>query len=196
MLSSDQDPKIVVLTAPSGSGKTTIAHALMLVIPSLRFSVSATTRSPRPGEKDGIHYHFLSEEQFERARLAEKMVEYEEVYPGLLYGTLKSEIDRSSTAEPVLLDIDVVGASNVKKIYGDHAIAIFVSPPSVDVLERRLRGRRTESEEAFRARLDRTKMELTYEDRFDVKIVNDVLEDAVAQVVQVVKEFLGHVPSS
>jgi guanylate kinase len=190
-LNSDSDPRIIVLTAPSGSGKTTIAHALMLALPELRFSVSATTRPPRPGEKEGVHYHFLSETEFEEARRDGRLIEYEEVYPGCWYGTLASEVERSSAADPVLLDIDVIGATNVKRIFGDHALVLFISPPSISILESRLRARRTESEEAFRVRLERTKMELTYEDRFDVKIVNDVLEDAVREGIRVVCQFLG-----
>jgi guanylate kinase len=161
-----------------------------MALPRMRFSVSATTREPRPGEKDGVHYHFMTHEEFDRARSEERLLEYEEVYPGCWYGTLQSEVERSSAEHPVLLDIDVIGAENVKRVFGEHALVIFISPPSVEILAARLRGRRTESEEAFQARLERTKMELTYEDRFDVKIVNDVLEDAVAEAVSVVTQFL------
>ena len=157
----------------------------------MRFSVSATTRAPRPGEKDGFHYHFLTGSEFQAARQDGRLIESEEVYPGCWYGTLRSEVETSSSDRPVLLDIDVIGASNVKRIFGAHALVIFISPPSLDVLAERLRARRTETGDAFRIRVERTKLELTYEDRFDVKIINDVLEDAVSQAAAAVSGFLN-----
>jgi len=190
-LSDASAPRIIVLTAPSGSGKTTIAHALLDAIKGLRFSVSATTRVPRSHEKDGVHYHFLSAEQFEQERRAGRLVEYEEVYPGRFYGTLMSEVERSSIDEPVLLDIDVRGASNAKRIYGDLGCAIFIRPPSLLVLAERLEKRQTESKETLQDRLDRAQMELTFEDRFDHKVVNDSLEKAIEETLQVVTVFLG-----
>lgn len=189
-MSSTSDPRIIVLTAPSGSGKTTIAHALLNAIPGLHFSVSATTRTPRSHEKDGVHYHFLSAQQFEQERRAGRLVEYEEVYPDRHYGTLMSEIERSTVDEAVLLDIDVRGASNVKRIYGDLACAIFISPPSLALLAERLKNRQTESEEAVQDRLERAEMELAFADRFDHNIVNDILDDAIEEAIQIVTDFL------
>ncbi|GMQ83093.1 MAG: guanylate kinase [Rhodothermia bacterium] len=157
----------------------------------MRFSISATTRERRKNEEEDVHYHFLSQEQFDQEQLAGRLVEYEEVYPGCSYGTLMSEIELSSKEEPVLLDVDVKGAANVKRIYKDLALVIFIRPPSIHVLEERLRNRKTESEEAFRVRLERAEMELTFEDRFDHKIVNDVLDDAVEEAIQLVANFLG-----
>lgn len=188
------EPCIVVLTAPSGSGKTTIASRLLQAIDGMRFSISATTREPRQHEEDGIHYHFLSQDQFDREKEAGRLVEYEEVYPGCSYGTLMSEVERSSAECPVLLDIDVKGAANVKRLYGNLALVIFVCPPSIEVLEERLRNRKTESDDAFRVRLERAEMELTFQDRFDHKIVNDVLDVAVEQTVEIVSNFLSRAP--
>ena len=189
-MNNESDPCIVVLTAPSGSGKTTIASRLLQLIDGIRFSISATTREPRPNEEDGVHYHFLSQDQFEQERDAGRLVEYEEVYPGCSYGTLMSEVERSSTAAPILLDIDVKGASNVKRLYGELALVIFVCPPSIAVLKERLRNRKTESDDAFQIRLDRVEMELTFQDRFDYKVVNDVLDDAVSETAAHVANFL------
>lgn len=168
-----------------------MASRLLQAFDGMRFSISATTRKPRQNEVDGVHYHFLSQEQFDREQLAGRLVEYEEVYPGCNYGTFVSEVERSSKNEPVLLDIDVKGAANVKRIYDNLALVIFVRAPSIQVLEERLRNRKTESEEVFQVRLERAKMELTFEDRFDHKIVNDVLDDAVEETIQLVANFLG-----
>lgn len=181
---------IIVLTAPSGSGKTTIAHRLMEAVPSLRFSVSATTRAPRPGEVHGKDYYFLSEAEFRDGIRDGAFVEYEEVYPGRLYGTLRSEIEQKAAESPVLLDIDVRGALSVERIFGDAALTIFIRPPSFEVLTERLMARRTETDDGLAQRLDRAKIELTFEKTFDVAVVNDELEDAVRQTVQVVTSFI------
>lgn len=192
-MSSSSEPCIVVLTAPSGSGKTTIASRLLQAFDGMRFSISATSREPRQNEVDGVHYHFLSQEQFDQEQLAGRFLEYEEVYPGCSYGTLMSEVELSSKKEPILLDIDVKGAANVKRIYDNLALVIFVRAPSIQVLEERLRNRKTESEEEFQVRLERAERELTFEDRFDHKIVNDVLDDAVEEVIKLVMNFLGRI---
>lgn len=189
-MSNSIDPRIIVLTAPSGSGKTSVARRLLETLPRLRFSVSATTRPARPEEKEGVHYHFMSAEAFEEARAAGQFLEYEEVYPGCLYGTLVSEVEQSSLEHPVVLDIDVKGAVNVKRLFGDRAFVIFIRPPSITELEKRLRRRKTESDEALRQRLFRAKMELSFEDRFDATVVNDVLETAVDETVRFVNGFL------
>jgi guanylate kinase len=186
--------KLIVLTAPSGAGKTTLARRVMAAVPGLRFSTSATTRPPRPGERDGVDYFFLSDDAF-RAAIAEgAFVEYEEVYPGRFYGTLGRELERLA-ADPataaVLLDVDVKGALNVKRLYGGHALALYIQPPSLEVLAERLRARGSETEDALAARLARARLELQYADRYDAVVVNDDLETAVAETVARVRAFLA-----
>lgn len=185
------NPRVIVLTAPSGAGKTSIARRALEELPSLRFSVSATTRARRYGEENGVDYFFLSEEDFHNLVDEEKLVEYEEVYPGRFYGTLKSELDATSPGSPVLLDIDVRGALRVKEAYGDDALVIFVAPPSIDELERRLRSRGTEDEQTLAVRMSRSTKEMAYSDRFDGVIVNDDLERAVSETMERIHAFLG-----
>ncbi|CAM3215902.1 guanylate kinase [Rhodothermus bifroesti] len=185
------EPRLVVLTAPSGAGKTSIARRVLQAFPNMRFSVSATTRPPRPGERNGVDYYFLSEEAFRELIRDGQFVEYEEVYPGRLYGTLRSEIDAASRAHPVLLDIDVKGALRIKERFGEEALAIFIKPPSLEVLADRLRTRGTENAAALAERLERARMELTYEDRFDAVVVNDDLERATAETLNLVRSFLS-----
>ena len=188
-------PRIIVLTAPSGAGKTSIAKALLKRIDGLRFSVSATTRAARGNEQDGIDYHFLTRVAFEDAVAQKAFAEYEEVYPGKWYGTPYAEIDRATPEEPILLDIDVHGALRVKEKYGSDVQAIFVVPPSLAVLTERLRARGTETEEALAIRLDRVRYELSYADRFDVRVVNDDLKRASDEVTRLTNQFLGRVVS-
>lgn len=182
---------IIALTAPSGAGKTTIAHRLLAAVPGLRFSVSATTRPARPHERHGVDYYFVGPERFRELAAAGALLEYEEVYPGRFYGTLVSEVERALQTGSVLLDVDVKGALHVKKLYGDRALTIFIAPPSLDVLEARLRARNTETETTLAARLDRARDELTYAPRFDHTVVNDGLEDAVAETLRLVRSFLS-----
>lgn len=184
-------PCIIVLTAASGSGKTTLARRLMERIPSIRFSVSATTRPPRAYETDGVHYHFMTADEFEDARGAGRLLESEEVYPGRWYGTLKSEVEDSSEHAPVLLDIDVVGAEHVKQLYGDHVLTIFIRPPSLEVLRGRLAARNTETDESLTERVERARMEIDRADRFDAAVLNDNLDEAADEVVRLVREFLS-----
>ena len=174
--------KIIILSAPSGCGKSTIIKALMERGDlNLRFSVSATNRPPRVGEINGIHYHFLSD-----------FVEHEEVYPGRFYGTLRSEIDSIlASGFNCILDIDVEGALNVKKIYGDRAIAIFIAPPSLEELANRLRLRATDSESDISKRLSKAEIEMGYEPRFDSTVVNDDLASAIDTVHDTISEFLS-----
>ena len=183
----------LVLTAPSGAGKTTIARRLMAEVPGLRFSVSATTRDPRPAERDGIDYVFLSEADF-RARLAEgDFLEHEEVYPGRFYGTLRQAVEETATEDDVravVLDVDVKGALNVKRLYGDAALTLFIAPPSLAALADRLNGRGTETEAQVATRLERAKMEIATAPEFDVVVVNDDLETAVEETIGIVRGFL------
>lgn len=184
-------PRIIVLTAPSGSGKTTIARRLVEAIPQLRFSVSATTRAPRRHERDGVDYYFVTQQHFQELQQNGELVEQEEVYPGLYYGTLHSEIDRATPDQPVLLDIDVRGAESVKQQYGRDALILFIRPPSVSTLEERLRRRGTESDASLQARLARAREEMKHEAGFDHVVINDRLEDAVAETIDIVHRFLA-----
>lgn len=190
-MNDDRRLRIVALTAPSGAGKTTIARRVLETFPTMRFSVSATTRPPRPHERDGIDYHFVSREQFCRMIENGELVEYEEVYPGRFYGTLRSEIESKAADHPILLDVDVRGATNVDRLYGDQSLTIFIKPPSLETLEQRLRERKTESEESLRIRLERAQAELQHADRFDVIVMNDSLEDAVSETLAHIRSFLA-----
>ena len=183
--------KIIVLTAPSGAGKTTIAHRLLEAVPAARFSVSATTRAPREDEQDGVDYFFLSDDAF-RARIAEDaFLEYQEVYAGTFYGTLRAEIERVAEDGAALLDIDVKGALNVKRLYGDRCLTVFVQPPSLAVLAARLQRRESETETSLAARLERARMEIGYASEFDAVVVNDDLDEAVRETVALVRAFLA-----
>ena len=191
MLNDMDQPCIIILAAPSGSGKTTIAARLLEERPSISFSVSATTRAPRAHEKYGVHYHFLDLLEFEKRRQRGELLESEEVYPGCWYGTLKSEVDKSSRHAPVLLDIDVMGAIRVKELYQDQCLAIFIRPPSLYELKNRLLARGTETDESLTERLGKASQELSFADSFDFVVVNDTLEKAVADVVGLVDCFTG-----
>ena len=188
---------LLVFSAPSGSGKSTLIHHLMSQVKGLSFSVSATSRPPRGQEKDGVEYHFLSEAEFRQKIAEDAFVEYEEVYAGTFYGTLKSEIDqRLERGENVVLDIDVKGGLSVKRIYGDKALLIFIQPPSIEELRRRLEKRGTDSPEKIQQRVDKAAYELTFAPQFDVVITNDDLETAEEEVVKVVSERMRHTPST
>ena len=182
--------KIIALTAPSGSGKTTIARRVLAAFPEMAFSVSATTRARRPHEKHGVHYYFVAEDTFRDFIADGALIEYQEVYPGRFYGTLRSEVEEKAATTPILLDIDVEGTLNVKRLYGDDALTIFIQPPSLEALAERLRRRNTETQETLRDRLDRARDELTYADRFDAIVVNDDLAHAVDETIRLVRQFL------
>ena len=180
--------KIIVLSAPSGTGKSSIIKKL-LEYPELNlgFSVSATSRAPRGAEQYGVEYYFITHEEFKRKADAGDFVEWEEVYPGTCYGTLKSEVERVINAgQNLIMDIDVKGGLNVKRCFGDQAITIFILPPSKEELERRLRGRGTDAEEVIRKRLDKADFELSFAPAFDINVVNDDLERAVEEVRKVI----------
>lgn len=185
--------KIIIISAPSGCGKSTIIGRLLdRGEIDMRFSVSATNRQPRPGEIDGVHYHFLTTDTFRRAIHAGEFVEYEEVYPGRYYGTLRSEIDRIlDSGHNCLLDIDVRGALNVKRLYGDRALALFIEPPSIEALRERLEHRATDDDAEIDRRVARAAEEIGYAPRFDRIIVNDLLDKAVGEVDEAIKSFLA-----
>ena len=183
---------MLILTAPSGAGKTTIVRHLLRHFGELAFSVSATNRPIRPGEEDGVSYYFLSGEEFQQKIEAGEFVEYEEVYPGRFYGTLKSEIERCwKMGKVVVFDIEVKGATNLKRMYPEEALAVFVNPPSKEELFQRLRDRSTETPEQLRVRMDRAAMELDYVDRFDRVLLNDDLPTALAEAEALVRGYLG-----
>jgi guanylate kinase len=171
--------KVVIFSAPSGAGKTTITRYILEKVERCEFSVSATTRAPRPHEKNGFDYYFISVEEFKNRINQEEFVEWEEVYTNLFYGTLKSEVSRIWTkGNIVLFDVDVKGGINLKKYFGQKACSIFIMPPSIEVLEQRLRKRGTETEEAVQMRVAKAYKEMQYKNEFDEIILNDQLETA------------------
>ena len=183
--------KAILFSAPSGCGKMTIIGQLMQYFDCFDFSISATSRAPRGEERDGVDYHFLSHDEFMRRVEAGDFLEWEEVYQGTCYGTLKSEVSRIwERGRVIVFDVDVNGGRNIKRYFGDDALSIFVMPPSLEVLEQRLRSRGTDSEEAIVKRLARSAEELKQAPQFDVTIVNDDLERAVAETRAVVENFL------
>lgn len=183
--------KVIIFCAPSGSGKTTIVKHLLQINPILMFSVSACTRSKRVGEVDGKDYYFLEKHAFEQKIHANEFLEYEEVYGGNFYGTLKSEIDRIwSLNKVVIFDVDVVGGLHLKQYFGENALAIFVKPPNIQVLEERLRFRSTETEETLRMRINKAIKEIAFESKFEQVLLNDDLKHALAQAELIVNNFL------
>lgn len=184
--------KVIIFSAPSGAGKSTVVGHLLKTFPFLEFSISATSRSPRGSEKDGVEYYFFSEQQFRDLIARDAFVEYEEVYPGSFYGTLRSEVERIwAKGHVILFDIDVKGGVNLKRIFGDNALSVFVRPPSVEELRRRLVGRGTDSPEAIEKRVAKAREELEYESKFDRVLENDRLEKTLAEAEEIVKTFTG-----
>lgn len=183
--------KIIIITAPSGSGKTTIVKRLLESYPKLAFSISACTRNPRAGEQDGKDYHFLQEEDFLSKIKEDAFIEWEMVYTGKYYGTLKSELQRIwDEGRYPLVDIDVQGALNIKQKYPDDSISLFIQAPSMEELERRLVNRGTENEHTLKERLDKATDELTYAPKFDRIIVNDQLDRAVEEIKSIIQNFI------
>lgn len=182
--------KVMIFSAPSGAGKTTIVHHLLEKYDFLEFSVSATSRAPRGKEQHGVDYYFIPEKEF-RERVANgEFVEYEEVYSGSLYGTLRSEVDRIwAKGHIILFDVDVKGGINIKRIFGENALSVFVMPPSLEVMEQRLRARGTDSEEAIKTRVAKAALELEDAPLFDVVLVNDKLEDSFAKADKLLEDF-------
>lgn len=180
----------MVFTAPSGSGKTTIVRHLLSRFDQLSFSVSATTRNKRDYETDGKDYYFLTVEAFQQKIAGDQFVEWEEVYPGRYYGTLKSEVDRIwKEGKFVLFDVDVLGAGSIKRMYGKKCLAVFVKPPSVEVLINRLKARNTETTETLEIRKARFLKELEHESNFDVVLINDQLDKALEEAEELVRKF-------
>lgn len=183
--------KLIIFSAPSGSGKSTIINYLMTQGLNLAFSISATSRAPRGTEQHGVEYYFLSPEEFKQRIANNEFLEYEEVYENRFYGTLKAPIEKQlKEGYNVVFDVDVVGGCNIKKYYGDRAISIFIQPPSIEELRKRLIGRGTDTMEVIEDRIAKAEFELGFADKFDVVIVNDDLETAKEEALSTLQTFL------
>lgn len=183
--------KLVIFSAPSGAGKTTIVKQVLKSGLPLEFSISATSRNSRNGEVHGKDYYFLTAEDFKSRIENNEFVEWQEVYPGSFYGTLKTELDRIwEKQKHVLFDVDVLGGLNLKKMFSMNALALFVMPPSLEVLEQRLRGRNTDPEEKIKERIAKAQYELSFASQFDKVIVNDDLDKAVSETIQMITSFI------
>ena len=184
--------KLIIFSAPSGSGKSTIINYLLTQNLNLAFSISATSRPPRGTEQNGVEYFFLSPEEFRRRIANNEFLEYEEVYENRFYGTLKSQVEKQlADGQNVIFDVDVVGGCNIKQFYGDRALSVFIMPPSVEELRKRLNGRGTDAPEVIESRIAKAEFELGYAGKFDVTIVNDNLEKAKAEALNVIRKFLN-----
>lgn len=184
--------RLIVLTAPSGAGKTTIRNHLLATYDEIGFSVSAATRNKRKHEEEGKDYYFMSNKEFKKLIKEDAFIEWEEVYEDQLYGTLKSEIDRLWNEEKhIIFDIDVHGAKDIKDIYDEKCLCIFVKPPSLDIIIQRLKDRKTESEASLAKRIRRIKKEMKWENKFDVVLVNDLLEVALKEAELIAESFLN-----
>lgn len=183
--------KVLIFSAPSGSGKSTIVNHILSLHPEIEFSVSATSRPPRGQEKDGVEYYFLSADDFRNRIEANEFVEYEQVYEGRYYGTLKKEVQRIwDKGHVIIFDVDVKGGVNLKKYFGDKALSVFIQAPSVEELHRRLVSRNTDTPEAIAERVAKAAEEMTYAPKFDVVLINDVLERAYKEAEDLVDSFL------
>lgn len=184
--------KLIIFSAPSGSGKSTIINYLLAQNLNLAFSISATSRPPRGTEQNGVEYFFLTPEEFKQRIADNEFLEYEEVYKDRFYGTLKSQVEKQlADGQNVVFDVDVVGGCNIKQYYGERALSVFIQPPSVEELRKRLNGRGTDSPEVIESRIAKAEFELGYAPRFDVVIVNDDLDKAKAEALKVITEFLN-----
>ncbi len=183
--------KLIIFSAPSGAGKTTIVRHLLTCGLNLEFSISATSRQPRHTETDGKDYYFLSGDEFHQKVINKEFLEWEEVYKGTSYGTLLNEVERiRSKGNHVIFDVDVVGGLNIKKYYGEEALAVFVQPPSVEELKKRLTSRSTETKEKVQMRIEKAEHELSFANQFDVVLINDNLEDALTKAESIITNFL------
>lgn len=184
--------KVIIFSAPSGSGKTTLVKHCLEHFPELEFSISCTTRNPRGTEDDGVDYHFISPEKFRQKIWEEAFVEFEEVYEDKYYGTLKSEVERIwNDGKTVIFDVDVKGGIALKKYFGEQALSIFIMPPSIQELERRLIARATDDAETIKTRVEKAEQEMTFQNEFDKILVNTDLETAKAEIEKLVSEFLN-----
>lgn len=184
--------KVIIFSAPSGSGKTTLVKHCLEHFPELEFSISCTTRNPRGTEKDGVDYHFISPEKFRQKIWEEAFVEFEEVYEDKYYGTLKSEVERIwNDGKTVIFDVDVKGGIALKKYFGEQALSIFIMPPSIQELERRLIARATEDADTIQTRVEKAEQEMTFQNEFDKILVNTDLETAKAEIEKLLSEFLN-----
>jgi guanylate kinase len=187
--------KVIIFSAPSGSGKTTIVKHLLSINNNLAFSVSATTREARPGEVNGKDYYFLTKSDFLKHIQNNDFVEYEEVYPGTYYGTLRSEVERIwALGKVVIFDVDVVGGLNLKRIMGNRALAVFVKPPSISILQNRLKTRATETDLDLENRINKAVSELQFEPKFDAVLINDQLNETFEHAQQLLQLFLNTTP--
>ena len=183
--------KLVIFSAPSGSGKTTIVRELLKRFDCFEFSISATSRQPRGKEQHAIDYYFMTNEEFRERVERDEFVEWEEVYAGTCYGTLKSEMERIwAKGKVIIFDVDVMGGINLKRLFGDDACSVFIMPPSMEELERRLRGRGTDAEDVIMKRIAKAEFEISKASEFDYTVVNDVLEDAVNETAAIISNFL------
>lgn len=184
--------KLIIFSAPSGSGKSTIINYLLTQHLNLAFSISATSRAPRGTEQHGVEYFFLTPDEFRRRIAAGDFLEYEEVYPDRFYGTLKEQVERQlADGQNVVFDVDVVGGCNIKQFYGERALSVFIQPPSVEELRKRLVGRGTDAPEVIESRIAKAEYELSFAPKFDTVIVNDDLETAKAEALKVIQDFLN-----
>ena len=184
--------KLIIFSAPSGSGKTTIVRELLKHYPQFEFSISATSRAPRGVEQNGVDYYFLTQEEFAEKVANDCFVEWEEVYAGTCYGTLKSEMERIwSKGNVIIFDVDVMGGINLKKIFGEAACSIFIMPPSIEELQKRLEGRGTDAPEVIAKRVAKAEFEISKAPEFDHKVVNDILETAVTETRAIIDNFLA-----
>ena len=184
--------KLIIFSAPSGSGKTTIVRELLKKYPQFEFSISATSRAPRGAERNGVDYYFLSAEEFRKAVAEDKFVEWEEVHAGTCYGTLKSEMTRIwSKGNVIIFDVDVMGGINLKHIFGDKACSIFIMPPSIEELEHRLIGRGTDAPEVIAKRVAKAQFEISKASQFDHIVTNDDLATAIGETEKIIDNFLA-----
>ena len=186
------DNKVIIFSAPSGAGKSTVVNHLLKLHPELEFSISATSRAPRGQEQHGVEYYFFSADEFRQMIKEDKFVEYEEVYAGSFYGTLRSEVERIwAKGHAIVFDIDVQGGVNLKRIFGDQALSVFIQAPSVEILRERLIGRQTDTAEAIERRVAKAASEMEFADgKFDYVLINDDLQTAKAEAEKVISDFL------